>query len=109
MAKIQIRIADDKKEEWLVKCNVGGVSLTELIHQSVEGVKVITPKRKPIGVDPSFLRQLASIGNNLNQIARFANRHKAGADSITIVKHLLSISRELKALRQSVEARTDAD
>jgi hypothetical protein len=46
-------------------------------------------KAKVIEVDPKLLRQLAGIGNNLNQIARLVNQHQHKQDStldrITIV------------------------
>ncbi|WP_139788775.1 plasmid mobilization relaxosome protein MobC, partial [Klebsiella variicola] len=34
-----------------------------------------TKQSKVIEVDPKLLRQLAGIGNNLNQIARLVNQH----------------------------------
>ena len=43
-------------------------------------------------------RELARIGANLNQIARWANTFKANAEAVEIVAHLVAIERALAAL-----------
>ena len=43
-------------------------------------------------------RELARIGANLNQIARWANTFKANAEAVEIVAHLVAIERSLTAL-----------
>lgn len=51
-------------------------------------------------VDPDLIRQLASIGNNLNQIARKVNTGEWSAlDRAYIIGGLAGIERELAALR----------
>ncbi len=51
-------------------------------------------------VDPNFLRQLAGIGNNLNQIARAVNIHQSKPlERVQILAALASIQRELAALK----------
>ena len=42
------------------------------------------------------VRQLARIGANLNQIARWANAHKNRAETIDVLAALISLERELK-------------
>lgn len=50
--------------------------------------------------DPQLLRQLASIGNNLNQIARKVNTNEwAALDRVHVVGALAGIERELAQLR----------
>ena len=54
----------------------------------------------PAKVDPELLRQLASIGNNLNQIGRKVNSEEWGpSDRVAILAGMASIERELAALR----------
>lgn len=54
----------------------------------------------PDPVDPALLRQLAGIGNNLNQLARRVNTGDWGAsDRVQVVAALNAIERELAALR----------
>ncbi|MDE0527716.1 MAG: plasmid mobilization relaxosome protein MobC [Truepera sp.] len=48
-------------------------------------------------------RQIARIGNNLNQIARWANTHKAAVEAVEVVAHLVAIERAVAALT-SVQA-----
>ena len=43
-------------------------------------------------------RQIARIGNNLNQIARWANTFKASAEAVEVIAHLIAIERALLAL-----------
>lgn len=60
-----------------------------------------TKQSKVIEVDPKLLRQLAGIGNNLNQIARLVNQHSkqdSVLDRIAIITALSSIERELQRL-----------
>ncbi len=40
----------------------------------------------------------ARIGNNLNQIARWANTYKWGAEAVSVVAHLSAIERALEPL-----------
>ena len=50
--------------------------------------------------DPALLRQLASIGNNLNQIARKVNTPECDAiDRVQIIRALAGLERELAQLR----------
>ncbi len=54
----------------------------------------------PSKVDPELLRQLAGIGNNLNQIARRVNTAEWGAaDRVQVIAALAGIERELATLR----------
>ena len=49
-------------------------------------------------VERERTRQVARIGNNLNQIARWANANKAAAEAVEVVAHLIAIERALMAL-----------
>lgn len=59
------------------------------------------PKVEPPPVDPALLRQLAGIGNNVNQIARVVNRKGKPIDRAQIVARLAAIEHELVALRRA--------
>lgn len=63
--------------------------------------------KQPDPVDPKLLRQLAGIGNNLNQIARQVNAKRKGMDDLfpaldraEIIAALGGIERALQALRE---------
>ncbi|MCV5554256.1 MobC family plasmid mobilization relaxosome protein, partial [Escherichia coli] len=52
---------------------------------------------------PPLLRQFASVGNNLNQIARKINSGQwSGHDRVHVVAALMAIEGELRQLRQAV-------
>ena len=52
---------------------------------------------------PPLLRQLAAIGNNLNQTARKVNSGQwSSCDRVQVVAALMAIERELRSLRQMV-------
>ena len=50
-------------------------------------------------------RELARIGSNLNQIARWANTHKENAEVVEVVAHLVAIERALDTLTVEGEPR----
>ncbi len=103
---MSFRLPEDLAEAWNQAANDAGLNLTDFIRTQVhiDGVDPITPKSKsPVKriveyatADPKLIRQVARIGNNLNQIARFCNTHKSGADASKICRHLISIEHELK-------------
>jgi len=66
--------------------------------------------RKLPSVDPALLRQLASMGNNLNQIARKVNAGSlAAGDRVQIVAALAAIDRGLEQLRHAVISGREQD
>ena len=53
-------------------------------------------------VDPELIRGLASIGNNLNQVARRVNTSEWGpSDRVAILAALAAIERELSGIRNA--------
>jgi hypothetical protein len=55
-----------------------------------------TPPAPP--VDPALLSALAKIGNNINQITMWVNRHKSGIDAAKVAAQLAAIRRELERI-----------
>jgi hypothetical protein len=54
------------------------------------------------------VRELARIGNNLNQLARAANR-RSPVETVSLLVRLIEIDRELAVLRATHEEPRDAD
>ena len=54
------------------------------------------------------IRQVARIGNNLNQIARWANSHATPIDAVEIIVHLIAIEQEIARLARFGGERQDA-
>ena len=49
-------------------------------------------------VERERTRQVARIGNNLNQIARWANTHASGFDAVEVIVHLVDFARPLRTV-----------
>lgn len=97
--EIKIRLTNDEHEKLLKNCTKA--SLAAWIREVCLGEK--QPKRNQVReVDPQLLRQLAGIGNNLNQIARLLNQHNQNPSSVLnnvdVISALASIERELQRL-----------
>ncbi|MCK0119230.1 MobC family plasmid mobilization relaxosome protein [Loktanella sp. F6476L] len=104
---VKLRTTPDERAAWYAKAAAKGVSFSEFARSAIDGVAV---RRRPQlrCVDPDLLRQLARVGNNLNQLARWANRDQQYADRVAIMVQLMGIERELMRLRQHHEV-SDAD
>ena len=85
--------------EWRGKAQAAGVSLSALIRQAMSRTHTWTAAARDIERDRS--RELARIGNNLNQIARWANRHKHRAEAAQVLVQLAAIERGMTQLRLS--------
>ena len=72
---IKLRASAAERARWQALAASRGVSLSELIRASLGGLR-LRARREPPAVAPELLRELARIGNNLNQLARAANRHE---------------------------------
>lgn len=93
---MELRLSDDEKLSLQAKADRAGISMAELIKQGINRVKTFTIEDKKIAIAKN--RELNRIGNNLNQIAHWANTHKSSADTIEILSHLVAIEQEIKKL-----------
>lgn len=50
---------------------------------------------KAAEVERQRTRQVARMANNLNQLARWANKHASAADAVTVIANLVSFKRSL--------------
>ena len=99
---IKIRASEAQRDAWYEKARLKGVTFSELVRQSLDGVRV-QRRHQLRRVDPDLLRQLARLGNNLNQLARWANRDQRYIEGATVLARLVEIDRELAALRRAYE------
>ena len=61
--------------------------------------------RASLRLERERTRELAGIGSNLNQIARWANTHKENAEALEVIAHLVAIERALDTLTVEGEPR----
>ncbi len=120
-AKVSFRLPSEVVARWRTEAVAQGLNLSDLLRGTLaaalaggEAAGAVTTRRPPprqrrgegargrvATMDPALLRQLAWIGNNLNQIARVAN-----STGTTDVRTLLALQRiriQLDALMTSVE------
>lgn len=103
MPRLEIRCSAEEKAAWQAKAEAAGMSLSELVRHSLDKSRL--PDRQRQKDLASLVREVAKIGNNLNQIARFANTYKETADTAQIVAHLAAIEQEIERVYQSVSPR----
>jgi len=93
---IKIRVHNDELSELKAKCTKAELATWMREFCLSNGSKNIPQKQS---VDPQLLRQLAGIGNNLNQITRRINSSdKPALEKIQIIAALSKIEESLKAI-----------
>ena len=95
---IAVRLTDEEKLDWDLKAHAAGLSISELVRQAMNRVRISHVGDRSIQIERT--RQIAKIGNNLNQIARWVNRYKTSADTVEVVTHLIAIEQALMALSE---------
>ncbi len=98
---IKVRVTPEEHET--LKHLSTKVQLAEWMRESCLNYgqgDLVARAKGPLPVDPELLRQLAGIGNNMNQIGRKVNAGEWGpSDRIQIIAALAAIERELAELR----------
>ena len=102
---VKIRASEAERAEWHAKARSAGLTLSDLVRRSVGRARTWTVAHAE--VERERTRELARLGNNLNQIARWANTHKGAIEAVEVIGHLIAIERALAAL--TPPECTDAD
>ena len=93
---VKIRASEAERAKWHAKARSVGLSLSDLVRRSVGRVRTWTVAHTEM--ERERTREMARIGSNLNQIARWANIHKENAEAVEVIAHLVSIERALDTL-----------
>ena len=101
---IKVRCTEDERELWQQKANDQGMTVSDLLRRGADmdtGKRKHRPiKRKVVELDPTTVRQLAGIGNNLNQLAKAVNTYGfEPSDSARLLTYLAAVRKELELLR----------
>ena len=72
---LKLRATEEERGRWQGIAENSGVTLSDLMRSSLDGLR-LRKRRGPPKVAPELLRELARIGNNLNQLAHAANRRQ---------------------------------
>ena len=97
---IKIRVSPE--EDARLKMLKTKVSLAEWMREScLNQSDLVSQIQEAPKVDPALLRQLAGVGNNLNQIARVVNSGEWGPmQTIEIIAALKKIEQQLEGIRE---------
>ncbi len=93
---IGIRATDDEKLNWELKAHAEGLKTSQLARYLLN--KYSTGYASDKQSRQEFNRQVARIGNNLNQIARWANTYKDDAEATQVISSLARIESSLLEL-----------
>lgn len=97
-SRIEFRIQEDVKKEWVEYCKKNGLYLSEFIINSVEGNVLNSERKEIIKFIEKQGNHFAKVENNINQIARTVNAEKH--ISISMLEHFNS---KLKVLLEMKE------
>ena len=103
---VAVRLTPDESADWRAKAKAAGVPLSALIRRAMARTRTWTVPAAE--VERERTRQVSRIGNNLNQIARWANTHKRVAEAVEVVARLVAIERALQALASVESPEADA-
>lgn len=93
---VRVRVTEDEFASWRSKASAAGVPVSDLVRQAMGRTRTWTAAAAD--VERERTRQVARLGSNLNQISRWANRHKSAADAVEVIAHLVAIERVLRGL-----------
>ena len=95
----KVRLDGETLDSWRVCASDAGLTLSDWLRSQVgEGRKSPgPPRRDPPPADPALLSQIARCGNNLNQLARAANRQQ-WSNRAELLLRLAAIERALANL-----------
>ena len=89
---VVIRVHPEERD--LLKLNAGlhGMSVSDYIRQTCLSLRL---RRTP--EERRRLRELARIGSNLNQIARWANTYKDSLEAVEVIAALASLETQIES------------
>ena len=90
-AWIKLRVTPDEKAIITAKAAAQGQTITDFIRQ-----RALDYRLRQTPLEKERVRQLARIGANLNQLARWANLHKSRAEAISVLAALAGLEREFR-------------
>ena len=90
------RVSPAERAAWQAKAAAAGVPLSDLLRQAMARTRTWTAPA--VAVERERTVQVARIGNNLNQLARWANTQAETAEAVEVIAHLVAIERAVAEL-----------
>ena len=91
---VAARVTPEEHAAWQEKAAGAGVTPSTLLREAMAWTWTAPAQ----AIERERIRQIARIGNNLNQLARWANTHKTAAEAVSVIAHLVSFERSLRAV-----------
>ena len=88
---VKLRVTPAEKTAITAKAEAQGQTVTDFIRQ-----RALDYRLRQTPLEKEHVRQLARIGANLNQLARWVNIHKSRAETIDVLAALGSLERVLR-------------
>ena len=102
----RVRVSPAEAAAWRAKAEAAGVPLSDLLRQAMARTRTWTAAAAEVERDRT--RQVARIGNNLNQIASWANTHASAIDVVEIIANLVYIAQTLDKFARVGDEADDA-
>lgn len=108
---VNVRVSPGEAARWSAAAAAAGLSRSDWVRLRVAGPDEVTgrpaprrrglPRGHTVRADPALIAQLARIGNNLNQLARWANtehRHVVDLATLRLIHTEVTRLRELASV-----------
>ena len=102
---VAARVTPAEHAAWREKA-AAGVSPSALLREAMARTQTWTAAARAI--ERERTRQIARIGNNLNQLARWANTHASAVEAVSVIARLVSFERLLLHVARIAEDGGDA-
>ena len=91
-AAVMVRVLPEERDILRTNAALHGMNMSDYIRQTCLGIRLRrTPEEK------RRVRELARVGSNINQLARWANTCKRAAEAVEVLTALASIERSIAA------------
>jgi hypothetical protein len=90
---LKLRVSREEKAAVVAKAEAQGQTVTDFLRQ-----RALDYRLRQTPLEKERVRQLARIGVNLNQLARWANVHKSRAEALDVLIALTCLEREARAV-----------
>ena len=94
--RVHARVSPAELADWRAKSAAVGVPLSDLLRQAMARTRTWTAATAE--VERERTQQVARIGNNLNQVARWANTNASGFEAVEVIVNLVDIARAMRAV-----------
>lgn len=97
---ITFKLTETERLELELNAHQSGLTVSKYIRQKLSLNPIKIPHLKETQAYKERTNQIARIGNNLNQIAKWVNTYKAHTDATKICSHLMAIEIYLQELKK---------